>query len=84
MFEWVLNNVFLGVITQNVPIDMSFLVEVSTINIPDVVLIQDIIYFLFLVNREDLPVRIDATTTCSQNDFTSRMLVDEIGYVVDF
>ena len=83
VLERIVDGELVCIVTKDSPVDFAVMIKVFLVDLADVVLLQDIVHFLFLVDREQLPVSVDAATACSQNHFTARMLLDKVRDVVD-
>jgi hypothetical protein len=82
VLERIVNDMILRFITQNVPVYVSSGVQVPFVDLAYVELFEYVIYLLLLMDREDLPVRIDAAATSTKNYFSTRMLFDEVRDVI--
>lgn len=83
VFEGVLDHELIRIFTQDRPVDLSFVVEISLIKFAYVVLCKYVIDFLLLMDAEDLPVRINAATAGSQYELAARVSADEVCDVVN-
>jgi len=79
--ERVLDSKFVGIVSENAPIDLA-ISEVPFVDAADSILLENVVHFWLLMYGEQLPIRIDATTARSQDDFATWMLLNELRDVV--
>jgi hypothetical protein len=65
VYEKVIDNVAGGLCTENVPVDVTSIIQVPFVDLTNVELFQDVVDFLFLVDDKHFPIWIDAATTCA-------------------
>ena len=65
VLERIINVIFFRVFAEHIPIDVALIVQVSIVDVAYVILLKDVVYVLFLMDREDLPVRVDTAATRS-------------------